>query len=169
ALDQISKHWVEAVLTYNEAVVFTSFFNFTLRYNPGAAFSFLSDAGGWQRWFFTVVAIVVSVVLVTWIARVAATKKIEAFGLTMILGGAIGNVYDRIVLGHVVDFIVVHYEDYYWPALNLAESAITLCAILLIIDMIFTKEKSANALINCQPRNQSHFAFFITTYLRLRY
>jgi len=145
ALDQISKHWVEAVLTYNEPVVFTSFFNFTLRYNPGAAFSFLSDAGGWQRWFFTVVAIVVSVVLVTWIARVAATKKIEAFGLTMILGGAIGNVYDRIVLGHVVDFIVVHYEDYYWPAFNLADSAITLGAILLIIDMIFTKEKSANA------------------------
>src|SRR5690606_6920222 len=96
-------------------------------------------------WFFTVVAIVVSVVLVTWIARVAATKKIEAFGLTMILGGAIGNVYDRIVLGHVVDVIVVHYEDYYWPAFNLADSAITLGAILLIIDMIFTKEKSANA------------------------
>ena len=144
-LDQISKHWVEAVLTYNEPVVFTSFFNFTLRYNPGAAFSFLSDAGGWQRWFFTIVALVVSAVLVVWIARVASTRKLEAFGLTMILGGAIGNVYDRIVLGHVVDFIVVHYEDYYWPAFNLADSAITLGAILLIIDMIFTKEKPANA------------------------
>lgn len=144
-LDQISKHWVEAVLTYNEPVVFTSFFNFTLRYNPGAAFSFLSDADGWQRWFFTIVALVVSAVLVVWIARVASTRKLEAFGLTMILGGAIGNVYDRIVLGHVVDFIVVHYEDYYWPAFNLADSAITLGAILLIIDMIFTKEKPANA------------------------
>ena len=144
-LDQISKHWVEAVLTYNEPVVFTSFFNFTLRYNPGAAFSFLSDAGGWQRWFFTAVAIVVSAVLVVWIARIAATKKLEAFGLTMILGGAIGNVYDRVVLGHVVDFIVVHYQDYYWPAFNLADSAITLGAILLIADMIFTKEKPVNA------------------------
>lgn len=144
-LDQISKHWVEAALTYNEPVVFTSFFNFTLRYNPGAAFSFLSDAGGWQRWFFTAIAIVVSIVLVIWIARVAAHKKLEAFGLTMILGGAIGNVYDRIVLGHVVDFIVVHYQGYYWPAFNLADSAITLGAILLIADMIFTKEKPANA------------------------
>ena len=144
-LDQISKHWVEAVLTYNEPVVFTSFFNFTLRYNPGAAFSFLSDAGGWQRWFYTAVAMVVSAVLVVWIARIAATKKLEAFGLTMILGGAIGNVYDRVVLGHVVDFIVVHYQDYYWPAFNLADSAITLGAILLIVDMIFTKEKPVNA------------------------
>lgn len=144
-LDQISKHWVNAALTYNETVTFTSFFNFTLRYNPGAAFSFLSDAGGWQRWFFTSVAIIVSVVLVVWIARVAAEKKREAFGLTMILGGAIGNVYDRITLGHVVDFIVVHYQDYYWPAFNLADSAITLGAILLIADMILTKEKPVDA------------------------
>lgn len=144
-LDQISKQWASAVLTYGEPLAFTSFFNFTLLHNPGAAFSFLSDAGGWQRWFFTAVASIVSVVLVVWIARSAASKKLEAFALAMILGGAIGNLYDRVLLGHVVDFIVVHYQSYYWPAFNLADSAITLGAILIIADMLFSKEKTANA------------------------
>lgn len=143
-LDQISKHWAQAALTYNEPVVFTSFFNFTLLYNEGAAFSFLSNAGGWQRWFFTSIAIVVSGMLVVWIARVAHRKR-EAFALAMILGGAIGNVYDRITLGKVVDFIVVHYEQYYWPAFNLADSAITLGAIVLIADMFLSKGDSKNA------------------------
>lgn len=140
ALDQISKHWVSAALTYGEPVVFTPFFNFTLLHNPGAAFSFLSDAGGWQRWFFTVVAAVVSVVLVIWLARVSE-KRYEALALALILGGAIGNLYDRVVLGYVVDFIVVHYQDYYWPAFNIADSAITVGAALLILDMLFGKDK----------------------------
>jgi len=144
-LDQLSKQWASASLVYGEPVVLTSFFNFTLWHNPGAAFSFLSDAGGWQRWFFTAVAAIVSCVLVVWIARVSVSKKLEAFALTMILGGAIGNLYDRVLLGHVVDFIVVHYQDYYWPAFNLADSAITLGAVLLIGDMLFTKEQPANA------------------------
>src|SRR5690606_20556007 len=96
-LDQITKQWVSAALTYGEPVVITSFFNFTLLHNPGAAFSFLSDASGWQRWFFTVVAIVVSGVLVVWLARVAASKPLESLALALILGGAIGNVYDRVV------------------------------------------------------------------------
>ncbi|MAN52700.1 MULTISPECIES: signal peptidase II [unclassified Marinimicrobium] len=140
ALDQISKHWVSAALTYGEPVVFTPFFNFTLLHNPGAAFSFLSDAGGWQRWFFTVVAAVVSVVLVIWLARVSE-KRYEALALALILGGAIGNLYDRVVLGYVVDFVVVHYQDYYWPAFNIADSAITVGAALLILDMLFGKDK----------------------------
>ena len=140
ALDQISKHWVSAALTYGEPVVFTPFFNFPLLHNPGAAFSFLSDAGGWQRWFFTVVAAVVSVVLVIWLARVSE-KRYEALALALILGGAIGNLYDRVVLGYVVDFVVVHYQDYYWPAFNIADSAITVGAALLILDMLFGKDK----------------------------
>lgn len=144
-LDQISKHLIVADLAHGESIVFTSFFNFTLQYNPGAAFSFLSEAGGWQRWFFTIISLVVSLFLVAWIARIAPDKKLEAFALTMILGGAIGNLYDRVLLGHVVDFIVVHYQDNYWPAFNLADSAITLGAILLIVDMLFSKEKSVNA------------------------
>lgn len=139
-LDQISKHWVSAALSYGEPVVFTSFFNFTLLHNPGAAFSFLSDAGGWQRWFFTLVAAVISVVLVIWLARVSE-KRYEALALALILGGAIGNLYDRVALGYVVDFIVVHYQDYYWPAFNIADSAITVGAVLLILDMLFSKDK----------------------------
>ena len=142
ALDQASKHAIEAAFEYGETLVFTSFFNFTLAYNTGAAFSFLADAGGWQRWFFAVIALVASVLLSAWIARTAKDKPREAFALAFILGGAIGNLYDRIVLGHVVDFIVVHYQDNYWPAFNLADSAITLGAAVLIIDMLFSKENS---------------------------
>jgi signal peptidase II len=145
ALDQASKHAIEAAFEYGETKVFTSFFNFTLAYNPGAAFSFLAEAGGWQRWFFAVIAIAASVLLSVWIARTAHQKPREAFGLAFILGGALGNLYDRIVLGHVVDFIVVHYQDNYWPAFNLADSAITLGAAVLIIDMLLTKEKKADA------------------------
>lgn len=145
ALDLLSKYWVSASLEYGQPVVFTSFFNFTLLHNPGAAFSFLSNAGGWQRWFFTGIAAVVSVMLVIWIARIAATKKLETFALTMILGGAVGNLYDRIQHGYVVDFIVVHYKDNYFPAFNLADSAITLGAILIILDLFLTREKSTDA------------------------
>ena len=145
SLDQASKHAIEAVFEYGETKIFTSFFNFTLAYNTGAAFSFLAEAGGWQRWFFTVIAVVASVILSVWIARCAQHKPREAFGLAFILGGALGNLYDRIVLGHVVDFIVVHYQNYYWPAFNLADSAITFGAAVLIVDMLFGKEKVNNA------------------------
>lgn len=145
ALDQASKHAIEAAFEYGETKVFTSFFNFTLAYNTGAAFSFLADAGGWQRWFFGVIATVASVLLIVWIRRVAATKVREAFALTFILGGALGNLYDRVVLGHVVDFIVVHYQDNYWPAFNLADSAISLGAAVLILDMLLSKEKKSDA------------------------
>ena len=148
ALDQTSKHAIEAAFEYGETLVFTSFFNFTLAYNTGAAFSFLADAGGWQRWFFAVIAIGASVLLSVWIARTAQQIPREAFALAFILGGALGNLYDRIVLGHVVDFIVVHYKDNYWPAFNLADSAITLGAAVLIIDMLFTKETSKESKTN---------------------
>ncbi len=140
ALDQASKHAIEAAFEDGETLVFTSFFNFTLAYNTGAAFSFLANASGWRRWFFAVIALVASVLLSVWIARCVQQKPREAFALAFILGGAIGNLYDRIVLGHVVDFIVVHYQDNYWPAFNLADSAISLGAVVLIIDMLFSKE-----------------------------
>lgn len=143
-LDQASKHWMSSNLDYGEPWVLTSFFNFTLLHNPGAAFSFLSDASGWQRWFFSVIAIVVSLVLVVWLARVAASKPLESLALALVLGGAIGNVYDRLALGYVVDFVSVHYQNYYFPAFNIADSAISLGAFLLIIDMVFNKEKAAD-------------------------
>lgn len=139
-LDQVSKQWISATLNYGEPVVFTSFFNFTLLHNPGAAFSFLSEAGGWQRWFFTVVAVVISVILVVWISRIAH-RRYEALALALILGGALGNVYDRVLLGYVVDFVVVHYQNYYWPAFNIADAAITVGAGVLIFDMLFSKDK----------------------------
>ncbi len=142
ALDQASKHAIEAAFEYGETLVFTSFFNFTLAYNTGAAFSFLADAGGWQRWFFAVIALAASVLLSVWIARTAQQKPREAFALAFILGGALGNLYDRIVLGHVVDFIEFHYQASYFPAFNLADSAISLGAAVLIIDMLFSKENS---------------------------
>ena len=109
-LDQLTKMWMSANLNYGETITLTSFFNFTLLHNTGAAFSFLSDAGGWQRWFFGVVAAAVSVVLVVWIARLPRSKMWEACALALILGGAVGNLYDRVMLGYVVDFIVVHYQ-----------------------------------------------------------
>ena len=144
-LDQISKMLVSHHLDYGQPMEFASYFNFTLLHNHGAAFSFLAEQGGWQRWFFALLASVVSVALVVWISRTAQKNKREAFALAFILGGAIGNLYDRIALGHVVDFIVVHYQGHFWPAFNLADSAITLGAVVLIVDMLFKKEKTIHA------------------------
>ncbi len=138
-LDLATKAWASAALDYGQPLVFTSFFNFTLWHNEGAAFSFLAGAGGWQRWFFTVVAVVFSAVLLVWIARSAATRRLEAVALTLILGGALGNLYDRVTLGYVVDFIVFHYEDRYFPAFNVADMAISTGAGLFIFDILFGK------------------------------
>lgn len=133
-LDQCSKHWFSANLDYGQPWVITDFFNFTLLHNTGAAFSFLSDAGGWQRWAFGVIAGAVSLVLIVWISRLDSKKSWEALALALVLGGALGNLYDRVVLGYVVDFIVVHYQQHYWPAFNVADSGICVGAGMLIID-----------------------------------
>ena len=140
-LDQISKQLAEAQLVYHKAIAVFPGFNFTLMYNEGAAFSFLSDAGGWQRWFFTTLSIAISIVLIIWIKRLDHDKRILAAGLALILGGAIGNVIDRILFGHVIDFIDVYYQTHHWPAFNIADSAIFLGACLLIVDM-FREQKS---------------------------
>ena len=132
--DQLSKQWISANLSYGQPWVITDFFNLTLLHNTGAAFSFLSQAGGWQRWFFGIVAGVVSVVLIIWIARLDSEKHWEAAALALVLGGALGNLCDRVMLGYVVDFLVVHYRDYYWPAFNVADSAICVGAGMLIVD-----------------------------------
>lgn len=141
-LDQLTKQWAVTGLIENAPAEVTSFFNLTLRYNYGAAFSFLHDAGGWQRWFFSVIAAGVSVLIVVWLARLKREQWLEALALAYILGGAVGNLYDRITLGYVVDFIEVHYQQYYWPAFNLADSAITVGAVLLILDMFFRSKKA---------------------------
>jgi signal peptidase II len=137
-VDQATKIWAQANFVYAEPWPVSSFFYFTLRYNEGAAFSFLAGAGGWQRWIFTLIASVVSVALMVWIARIHRQpgKQLEALGLALILGGAVGNLYDRVTLGHVVDFIVLHYQEYEWPAFNIADSGICVGAALLIWDLV---------------------------------
>jgi len=135
-LDQVTKGMAEHYLEYARPVVLASWFNLTLQYNPGAAFSFLSDAGGWQRYFFSGIAVVISAVLVVWLYRLPTTQRLLPLSLALILGGAIGNLWDRVALGHVVDFISVHYGGYFFPAFNIADSAITVGAVLMILDSI---------------------------------
>jgi len=126
-------------------VVIPDLLSWTLAYNTGAAFSFLADSGGWQRWLFTLIAVVVSVVLVVWLKRLGRGDTWLAIALALVLGGAVGNLFDRVVLGHVVDFILVHWQDRWrFPAFNLADSAITVGAIMLALDM-FKSKKSGEA------------------------
>ncbi|TWI54324.1 signal peptidase II [Pseudomonas duriflava] len=141
-LDQLSKVYFEKQLDlYQRIEVIPGLFSWTLAYNTGAAFSFLADHSGWQRWLFAVIAVVVSVVLVVWLKRLGRDETWMAVALALILGGAIGNLYDRIVLGHVVDFVLVHWQDrWFFPAFNLADSAITVGAIMLALDMFRTKK-----------------------------
>jgi signal peptidase II len=137
-LDQISKGMVLAALRPGDSVYVAPFFNWVLTFNRGAAFSFLSDAGGWQRWFFTVLALGVSVWIVAMLRRHAGEFRLS-LALTMILGGALGNVIDRIRFGAVVDFVQWHAAGYAWPAFNVADSAITLGAVLLAWDQFAAK------------------------------
>jgi signal peptidase II len=137
-LDQATKLAADKLLTSHSPVtVIPDFFNFVLAYNSGAAFSFLSDAGGWQRWFFTALAMIVSVVLIFWIKNLSRQERWTAVALSLILGGAIGNVIDRIIYGHVIDFIQWYYGHFYWPSFNIADSAICVGAAILIFQTLF--------------------------------
>lgn len=130
--DRLSKMLVVNSFLRGEELPVTSFMSFVLAYNSGAAFSFLAGQPGWQRWFFTAVAIVASVFLVYMIKR--GGDRIQSAGFALILGGALGNLWDRIAIGKVVDFLLFHYAGWSWPAFNVADSAITVGAALLIID-----------------------------------
>jgi len=136
-LDLWTKSLATDSLSLYRPVELTSWLNMTLAHNYGAAFSFLSDAGGWQRWLFTGLASVVTVVLVVWLLRLPSNEKLTAAALGLIIGGAVGNLIDRIMNGYVVDFIDVYYRDWHWPAFNLADSAITGGVILLLVDGLF--------------------------------
>ena len=111
------------------------FFNLTLAYNSGAAFSFLAGAGGWQRWFFAAVAVIAVVLILGWMRKLRE-ERMQGAALALILGGAVGNLYDRVVLGHVVDFLDFYWGDYHFPAFNIADTAITIGAALIILDML---------------------------------
>jgi len=133
ALDLYTKHLVLQAFAFSEHLYVTSFFDLVRYHNEGAAFSFLAGAGGWQRIFFSAIAIVASVVIV-YLLRKHKAEKLFCFALALILGGALGNLYDRLTLGYVVDFLLFHYQGWYWPAFNVADSAISCGVVLLLID-----------------------------------
>ena len=133
ALDLYTKSVIQQAFAYGERLTVTSFFELVRFHNEGAAFSFLADAGGWQKWFFTAVS-VVAVVVITYLIIKYRTQKLFCWGLALVLGGAIGNLYDRVTLGYVVDFLYFHVNDFYWPAFNVADSAICVGVALLLWD-----------------------------------
>ena len=133
--DQVTKWWAQMSLPMAQAIKVTDFLNWFLIYNPGAAFSFLSQAGGWQRWFFSVIGIIAAIVII-WLLQKNTHDRPFCLALSLILGGAIGNVLDRLLYGAVVDFIDVHYDGWHWPAFNIADSAISIGATLIVINEI---------------------------------
>lgn len=140
-LDQATKQIADAMLTYGDSVGILPFFDFTLLYNKGAAFSFLSDQDGWQRWFFIVLALVVTGVMLAWLSRLKREEKWVAVSLSLIIGGAVGNLIDRIHMGQVIDFIHLHYQGYYWPAFNIADSAIFIGVAIMLFDAFVLARK----------------------------
>ena len=143
-LDQYSKLWIVERFAYGDVQVLSGFFNLVRVHNYGAAFSFLSDAGGWQRWAFSLLAAVISAVIVVWIARLPVQKKLEALALALILGGALGNLYDRLTLGYVVDFLDFHWSGRHFPAFNVADAGISVGAAMLILDTLINGSDANN-------------------------
>ncbi|HWQ93997.1 MAG TPA: signal peptidase II [Gammaproteobacteria bacterium] len=141
--DQLSKYVVSDFLRLYETVAVLPFFSITLLHNPGAAFSFLAGAGGWQRWLFTGIAIVVSIVIIVWIKRLPPTEKWQAAALSLILGGALGNAIDRLRLGYVVDFLDFYYQRWHWPPFNVADSAITVGVAILLMATLRGNKRAA--------------------------
>lgn len=139
-LDQASKFWVEAVLTPYKPMPIVPMLNITLAYNTGAAFSFLSGTGGWHRWFFAGFSLIVSIILVIWLLRTPIQDWLQSLGVSLILGGAVGNLFDRAVYGYVVDFIDVYYQYHHFATFNIADSAICIGAALLIVHLLMRKE-----------------------------
>jgi signal peptidase II len=142
--DHLTKWWVSATLDYQEAIPVLPFFSLVRVHNTGAAFSLLADAGGWQRWFFIAIGVIATVIIVRLLQRHGHEPGL-AFPLALVLGGALGNVIDRVVLGHVVDFLYFHYRGFAWPAFNVADAAISVGAALLIWDSLRSKPATPKA------------------------
>ena len=134
-IDQLSKLWFDSAFRYGERLNVLSFFDFTLLYNRGAAFSFLADQPGWQRWFFTILGLGASG-FILWMMHKNRNQSRLLLALALILGGALGNVIDRLAYGHVIDFLLFYWKNWYYPAFNIADTCITLGAILLILDEV---------------------------------
>lgn len=145
-LDQLTKFYISDSLSLCrpggcEHIVLLPFFKFTLLHNTGAAFSFLSEAGGWQRWGLTILSSGVSAALLVWLYRLTKDERLLAVALALILGGAIGNLIDRVSLGYVVDFVVLHYDRFYFPAFNVADASISVGGALLVLDLILSARR----------------------------
>jgi signal peptidase II len=136
-VDQVTKLLAEDGLALHRSVEVLPFFDLTLAYNTGAAFSFLSEAGGWQRWFFMVLAVAVSVGLSFWLYQLPRRERWTAAALALVIGGALGNLIDRLLHGHVIDFLDFHLAGYHWPAFNIADSAISVGAVLILVVGLF--------------------------------
>lgn len=130
--DQLTKYLSARYLSFSESLPIFPGFDLTLRHNTGAAFSFLADASGWQRWLFVMLALVMCGIIYIWLGKLSLEERQEALGLSLIFGGALGNLLDRITHGYVIDFILLYYEKWQWPAFNLADTAICIGAALLV-------------------------------------
>jgi len=133
-LDQWTKIAVDGSMRLYESIAIIPGFNLTYVHNTGAAFSFLSEAGGWQRWFFAVMALIISVVLTVWLYRLKSHETLLAVALSLVLGGAIGNLIDRLAYGYVIDFLDVYYQSWHWPAFNIADMAISAGVFLMLLE-----------------------------------
>ncbi len=133
-LDQGSKLAIAGSMQLYQSIPIMPFFKLTYVHNTGAAFSFLSEAGGWQRWFFAGLALVISAVIAVWLTRLKKHETLLAVALALVLGGAVGNLIDRLAYGYVIDFLDVYYESWHWPAFNIADSAITLGVVLMLVE-----------------------------------
>lgn len=152
ALDQLSKYWVLTSLPeYTAIPVIEGFWNWYRTYNTGAAFSFLSNAGGWQKYLFGILAVGISILLTVWLSRTPRRDWKSALPFALIIGGALGNVIDRFIHGHVVDFIQWHWRDYYWPAFNIADSCIVVGAVGLILFGVFNVDKATKQTSDAHP------------------
>jgi signal peptidase II len=143
-LDQLTKLVAVSELPLRQPVNVMPYFDWYLTHNPGAAFSFLADAGGWQRWFFTITSIVISAVIVFWLKKLEKDDNYTAIALCLILGGAIGNLIDRIYLGYVIDYVQVWLGSYAWPAFNIADAAISVGAAVLIISSFVSPQNNTD-------------------------
>jgi signal peptidase II len=140
--DQVSKYWIAVSLTPYKPMPVFPMLNITLAYNTGAAFSFLSGAGDWHRWFFAGFSLVLSVILAIWLWRTPKQDQLQSAGICLILGGAVGNLIDRGLQGYVIDFIDVYYENHHFATFNLADSAICIGATLLVLDLLINRKWS---------------------------
>ena len=141
SLDRGTKMLILHYLRLHQSIKITSWYNLTLVYNRGAAFSLLSHAPGWQSWLFSGVAVCVSIFLLFWLRRLSRREWWESIAIALILGGALGNLCDRFSYGHVIDFVQWHYQEYYWPVFNLADSAICMGSTMLVLYSFITKFK----------------------------